>query len=226
LKDAPLYYEKINNLINKYYIFLKSNFNISLDGQNINVLSPERLLSSLISVISYVKDSIVKVIYSLPDIFMYIAFSIISAFFISRDKDKILILLKKVLPNSIIIIASKVNKSIASLVKTEFVLVAISTIQTILGFLMLNISYAVLIGVIIGILDILPVVGPGIIIIPWVIYSFLSGNTTFAISLICLYIIIVVTRQVLETKLISGNLDVHPLMVLVSIYVGLKFFGI
>lgn len=226
LKEAPTYYDKLNIIIQKYYIFLKNNFSIFFNGQNINTLNSENLLNSLFNFLVSLKDMIIQIIYSLPDIVMYISFSLISSFFISRDKEKILSFTKKYLPGKVLSVCLRINRSIINIVKAECILVGISTVQTVLGFLLLNINYAVLLGIIMGLLDILPIIGPGIVFIPWVIYNFISGNNVFAISLLCLYIIIIVSRQILETRLISGKLDIHPVIILISIYIGLKFFGI
>lgn len=226
LRDVPIYYGKINQLIQKYYLFIKDNFNIAFDTSNITALTPEKILSSIIDILDGLKDKIMVIVYSMPDIMMYISFSLISSFFILRDKDRIVSLFSRYLPEGINSIISKVNRSIIKIAKSECILIGISTVQTIIGLLLLNVKYAVLIGFLSGILDILPVVGPGILFIPWVIYCFINGDTIFGISLIILYIIIIVTRQILETKFISGNLDVHPLIILISVYIGLKFFGV
>lgn len=226
LKDTPLYYEKIRKLVINFLSFIMHNLNIPLDGQNITELSPERMLGSLVNIFTGLKDIILKIVYSLPDILMYTSFSLIAAFFISRDKMKIMKAIKGLLPDSVINVVYKINRTITKVIKTEFILIGISTIQTVVGLLILNVSYAVIIGIISGILDLLPVVGQGIIFIPWIIYSFINGNAPFGISLACLYIIIILTRQILETKLISGNLNVHPVVILISIYLGLKLFGI
>lgn len=226
LKDAPSYYEKINMIIQKCYIFIRNNFNIIFDGQNINALNSENILNGALTFLIGLKDMIMQIIYSLPDIVIYITFSLIASFFISKDKEKILCVARKYLPDKVLRVTSKLNRTIIGIVKTECILVGISTIQTILGFLILDVNYALLLGIISGLMDILPIVGPGIIFIPWAIYNFINGNVIFATSLICLYIIIIVTKQILETKLISGKLDLHPVIILISIYVGLKFFGI
>lgn len=226
IKYWPHYYDLLNNFTRNIYNFLKDNFNIIIENQDAAVLNADRMLNELIKIFVYLKEYILKIIYSMPDIIMYISFSIIATFFIMRDKDKILRSTRKLLPAKAVNIASKLNKTVINILRTEFILVLISTIQFILGFIMLHIDYAVILGIIAGILDILPLVGPGILFIPWIIYSFACGKIIFAVSLLCLYIIIIITRQILETKLMSGRLDLHPLVILISIYIGLKFFGV
>lgn len=226
IKNAPKYYDSINRIIDRYYGFLNSNFNLNLSAENIPWLKGDKIIEEIVKVFAFLKDYIVKFIYSLPGILMFITFSLISAFFISRDRERMVDFLRKSLPESVMRVASKLNSSILNIIKTEIILVLISTFETILGLMLLNVDYAILIGAISGILDILPVVGPGFIFIPWAIYNLINGKYIFALSLMLLYIILMVTRQIMETHLISGRLEIHPLIILVSIYLGLKFFGI
>lgn len=226
IKGVPRYYESLNSLAQHIYFFLKENFNIAMEGQNITGFSTEKILNELLKALVYLKDSMIKAIYSMPDIIMYISFSILAAFFICRDRDKIISFVGKLLPDAMMNMILKLNKTVLNIIKTELTLVLISTIQLIIGFIMLGIDYAVTLGIMAGILDILPLVGPGILFVPWIIYNLIRGNIFFAVSLCCLYIIIIITRQVMETRLMSGKLELHPLVILISIYIGLKFFGV
>ena len=210
--------QKYNVLINKY-------FHINEDGQNITAIDTMKVINIFINSIAKLKDGIIKSILALPDIFMYITFSSAAAFFILKDRKIIIDIFKRNVPQNIFKITLKINRSIINIIKTECMLIVISTLQTITGFFILNVKYALLIGIFSGILDILPLIGPALIFIPWALYSIICGDVIFAVSLICLYIIIGITRQMLETKFISGKLDLHPLIILLSIYIGLKFFG-
>ena len=88
------------------------------------------------------------------------------------------------------------------------------------------ICYIFTIGILVGILDILPILGPGTLFIPWIIWEIISGDTGFAVSLLVLYVIISVVRQFLEPKIIGDNIGLHPLATLISLYVGLQLGGI
>ena len=77
----------------------------------------------------------------------------------------------------------------------------------------------------IAIVDILPVLGVGTILIPWVLWQFLIGNLKFGIALTIVYVIILIIRQLIEPKLVSKQLGVHPLTTLFAMYAGFKYFG-
>jgi len=77
----------------------------------------------------------------------------------------------------------------------------------------------------IAIIDFFPVLGTGGVIIPWVIIELIQGNFPIALGLIALYITITIVRNLLEPKLIGSQIGLHPLVMLISMYVGVKIFG-
>ena len=87
-------------------------------------------------------------------------------------------------------------------------------------------KYIFTIGIVVGILDILPILGPGTFFVPWIIWALISGDTKVALSLLIVYIIISVVRQFLEPKIIGDNIGLHPLATLISLYVGLQLGGV
>ena len=80
-------------------------------------------------------------------------------------------------------------------------------------------------GFICGILDILPYVGTIIVFIPIIIYNIILREYLRVFGLIFLFILVQVVREILEAKFLSDKLDLHPLLILLSIYIGVKIFG-
>ncbi|MDW7676016.1 MAG: AI-2E family transporter, partial [Bacillota bacterium] len=71
-----------------------------------------------------------------------------------------------------------------------------------------------------------PIIGPGLVFIPWALILLLLGNTGFALALLFLYGMIILVRSLLEPKVVADNIGLHPLTTLISIYVGLKALGV
>jgi predicted PurR-regulated permease PerM len=67
--------------------------------------------------------------------------------------------------------------------------------------------------------------GVGAVLVPWVIYLFITGNIHLGIGLSIVYGVIIVVRQFLEPKLVASNVGLDPLLTLISLFVGLKLFG-
>lgn len=150
----------------------------------------------------------------------------ICAFFLLTDSDKIIDLVKRLIPLDIIEKAKYQKNNFKQMIAIEGTLVLISIIEIICGFTILRVPKPILLGVICGILDILPYVGTIIVFIPIIIYNIIVKDYLIAFGLICLYILVQVVREILEAKFLSDKLELHPLLVLLSIYIGVKLFGI
>ena len=108
----------------------------------------------------------------------------------------------------------------------EIILVLMSTLEIIIGFCFLKVPNALMLGVFCGILDILPYVGTIIVFIPIIIYNIIMREFLYAIGLISLYFLVQIIREILEAKFLADKLEIHPLVILISIYIGIKIFGI
>ena len=99
-------------------------------------------------------------------------------------------------------------------------------LQMFIGLAILGIPYAFLFALLIAVVDFLPLLGTGIILIPWAVLSLLLGEVKLGIGLLILYAVSSVIRQILEPKLIGEGLGLHPLLSLTAMYAGLRLFGV
>lgn len=149
-----------------------------------------------------------------------------ATYFILSDKYDILNFTKQVLGENIYTKFKNKISQFKNVLHIEVRLVLISSIITIIGLYILRIPKAFTLGIICGILDILPYVGTIIVFIPLLLYNILIKQYFVVIGLIALYIFVEIVRQILETKFISTKLAIHPLAVLVAVYIGIKIFGL
>lgn len=166
---------------------------------------------------------------SIPDIFIFTVVLIIATYFICADKDKIENVFASVLPNKAVQTIKKLKDvlktALGGYLVSQLILMCINFIILITGFLILKIKYAFLMAILVALLDALPVFGSGIIIIPWALFNFLSGNYKIATVLLVLYVVIALVRQFLEPKIMGSKLGVHPLVMLLSMFVLFKLIG-
>ena len=94
------------------------------------------------------------------------------------------------------------------------------------GFLLIRIPSAGLIAMIVALLDILPVLGTGTILIPWAVISIFQGALGRGVGLVLLYCIIAFIRNLIEPRLVGKQLELHPLLTLVGMLIGLRYFGL
>ena len=115
---------------------------------------------------------------------------------------------------------------IAKWVRAYFILFLITFAALLIGFMILRVDYALLMALVGALVDILPVVGVGLIFVPWGIFSLIGGNTFLGAGLFILYGAISLLRQLVEPHIVGGSIGVHPLLTLVAMYVGFRLFGI
>jgi sporulation integral membrane protein YtvI len=166
----------------------------------------------------------------LINVFIFMIFTLLFGFFLTKDKNSIILTAKRIIPsslqNKLKAIHIELLFSFVRLLKAQIVLVMISTLITVTGFYILKVEYALILGLLCGLLDILPVVGPSIIFVPWIIFCLITGNIVMSIGLLVLYLIVLGSRQLLQAKIIGYNLGIDPFITLLSIYLGIQFFGV
>lgn len=161
---------------------------------------------------------------------LFCIISMISAYFISKDKKYFLKILKKILPSSLYISTKEYIIDLLSLGKKMIFIyiqiILVTTIQIILGLYILGIPFPFSIGILAGIADILPIIGPGIVFLPGILYCLIIKNYYLSLGLLILFIIININRQILQMKLVNKEFEIHSLFIIFAIYVGYKLIGI
>lgn len=94
------------------------------------------------------------------------------------------------------------------------------------GLWLLGISKAPAWAAMVALVDAVPVLGTGTVLVPWAVISFLQKNTLRGVGLLCLYAVAAIIRTVLEPKVIGKHLGLDPLLTLVAMYAGFRFWGI
>jgi sporulation integral membrane protein YtvI len=225
------YYNMAFDKISSYFFYFSSK--IPEEVLNYFKTNLDQVFSTMSGFLSTFYSSLMNKVSMVPnmflDLFIFLIFTFLFSYFLSKDKEKIIKFLGCVMPLSL---QEKVKKvqlelfiSFLRLVKAQIILVIITTAITILGFYALKVDYAMTLGLLCGLLDILPLFGPSLIFIPWIIFSAIVGNISFAVGLLVLYVITIGSRQILQAKVIGYNLGIDPLLTLFSIYLGIKVFG-
>lgn len=166
----------------------------------------------------------------LPGILIFIGFAAVATFLIVKDRALIRTFIISLIPSAArshtIELISELIKALSGFIKAYAILITITTIITMIALKLLGAEYAFLIGIIVGLFDVLPILGPGAIMIPWSIWNFIIGDIRMGISLLVIYTTISVVRQFLEPQILGDSIGLHPLATLVSLYVGLQLGGI
>ena len=166
---------------------------------------------------------------SLPNAATVLVISVMSAFFISKDYYKIIGKFRALFPEEYTRkgrrIADDLRKALLGFVKAQFTLISITAVIVIIGLLILRVRYAVSIGLIAGLVDLMPYLGTGTVFVPWIVYAVFEQDFRLVIGLSVLYAIVIIQRQIMEPKVVATNVGLDPLLTLIALFVGLKLFG-
>ena len=172
---------------------------------------------------------------SIPTIGVYLVVTLLSLYFICVDKVYMIDQLEHHLPETWVkkigVHLKEIIKSMGGYLKAEVTLVFISFIISLIGlyifhFAGLNVPYPLIMALIIGFVDLLPIFGSGTFMIPWAILSACTGDVTLAIAILVLWAVMSVVRQLMEPRIVSGNIGIHPIFTLIAMYTGFKFMGV
>jgi sporulation integral membrane protein YtvI len=173
--------------------------------------------------------NIPNVISWFPNAATVLIFSLLATFFISKDWYKLSSMASRFLPNraksSGRTVFIDLKKALFGFLKAQATLISMTTIIILIGLLILRIDYAITVALITGIVDIIPYLGTGAIFVPWIIYEIITGDTSVAIGLAVIYIVVLVQRQVMEPKVLSSNIGLDPLATLIALFAGFKLIG-
>ena len=110
--------------------------------------------------------------------------------------------------------------------KTQLIImVSVATICTV-GFLFVKREYALLLGIGVAVLDAFPVLGSGLVLVPWAVICLLKGSYVQVAVLVVMYLLCVLVREGLEPKLLGNRIGIPPLYTLMAVYVGVELFGL
>jgi len=189
-------------------------------------LNPELISQLLRSVLT----GIFNILPRFPHLFLTVFWGAVSAYFFSRDKQLFSKLIFSWLPfkwqKPVERLKTEAMVELARFIQMEFGLVLITVILTTAILSLNGIAGAPAYGLLAGVFDFIPVLGPGLIYIPVSVSCFLNGNYLGMAGILAGYFCVLFIRQIAEIKIIGVNLNIHPLATLLVAYIGSRLFGV
>lgn len=232
VKDLPYYIDSIKYTFNQLNAKIQDLISILPDNLENVIFNFFENSSSLIGDFlgSGVKDTSIKVIKKVPNALMITILSIISCYLMLIDKEHIQDFIIRQLPKKysekLSIVKSGIGDAVFGYIKAQLIIMCLISSICFIGLAIIKSQYALFAGFIIGIVDALPVFGSGFILWPWALYNVITKDYGMAIGLIVIYVVVLITRQFLEPKILGKQIGIHPLATLMSIYIGLQVFGL
>lgn len=198
--------------------------------ENINATVSSVISDSVASLTSKIPSIAAWLFSAAPACFLFVAAVVISAFYFSTDCDLIRSGISSVCPqkirNSYAPIRDRIKKYALRYLKAYMLLFLLTAAELFIGFMIIGVDYALLLAILVAILDLLPILGVGTALVPWALVSFIGGDVPTSVGLIILYGIMMIVRQMAEPKLVGKSLGIHPLIMLIAVYIGIKLFGL
>ena len=180
-------------------------------------------------------SSALSTVKQIPSLLVGVLVAIISTCFITSDYHVITAFVKRQLGPGRGEKLSRAKKlimsSLGKLVRSYLIIMAVTFTEVALTLVILKAlgfytaGYIVVISAATAVVDIVPVLGTGTVLIPWAVYSLFTGSTGLGVGLLVAYAIITVIRQVVEPKIVAGQFDLPPFLTIMSMYIGIKLFG-
>lgn len=191
---------------------------VSSLGENVTNISLA-FVGSLSDIASSLPAFLIKILLMIiSTFFIAIDFDLLSAFILrqfSQRANEILLTVKHYMVNTLLVV-----------VRSYALIMSITFVELSIGLSIVGIPNAIMIAFLIAMFDILPVLGTGGIMIPWTIITFSQGDYQTAFGLLAVYIFVTIIRNILEPKIVGGQLGIHPVVALISMFVGANLLGV
>jgi len=193
-----------------------------------NIISLFQTIATSIS--SNIMPFLTGTITFVADFFVVAIIFIIAIYYIAVDFKKISYFLSYQFGGEtkkyILLVKNQFFSTMWKYIKAYAVIILITFSELLIAFSVLGVNYPYLVALITSLVDILPIIGTGTILVPWGIFLIISGNVFTGIGLLVTYIIVTIIRQIIEPKIIGSYIGMYPLITLIMMYAGLKAFGI
>lgn len=222
--SLQFFFDAIIERVNNIYISLPKTISDTIDKYFADAASNVReWLTPLVA-------KITGFTLSLPQVLVFIVVTVLATYFMASDKYKINRFLDRQFPVQWMERTREVfNKLFSALfgwLRAQIILMTVTFTELTIAFLIMRIENALLLALLIAVIDALPVFGVGTVLIPWGIIEIIAGNYQRGFSLLLLYIIVLVVRQLIEPKIIGQQIGIHPLLTLFAMYTGLQLMGV
>ncbi len=198
--------------------------------KNIDVRLENATVSIITNLTSKILPILGDIITFVPEALMYIFVIVFSSYYFAVDFDKINRLIIRIMPKGARRYASAAKKemsgTLGKLLKAYGLIIIITFTELFIFLSIIGVKYSLIIAFFISLIDILPVLGTGTVLIPWGLALIILGQTGKGAAILGAYAFITIAREIIEPKIIGKSIGIHPLAALAAMYAGLKLFGI
>jgi sporulation integral membrane protein YtvI len=208
----------------------ESNHAMTEFWQQVDARLAEILSDALTRLSSRIPELIASVIRAIPSTAIFFLTFLLAAFYLCADlsgiKDSLFRLFPARWQERVGQGAHRLRELGGNYLRAYFLLFLMTFVELLLGFTFLRLPYIVLPALLIALVDILPVLGVGTVLVPWALVELLRGNGGRGGGLLALCAVVLLIRQLTEPRIVGKSIGLHPLATLFSAYAGLQVFGL
>lgn len=227
-EKAPMYQEKLLYYIKKLCDASERFFNI--DGETVYGRICDGFGRTIDdwqgNVMPMLMNNSWQTIMILIDVIVVLALTTMAVFYMTRDLEQIReIDERNIFYKEIRYIRGLVSKIVRAYIRSQLIIMSLVAGICVFGLFIIGNKYYILVGILLGILDALPLIGAGAILIPWSIIYIFMGEYVKAAILFTIFVAAYFLREFLEPRLMGQRVGISPIASLISIYVGYQLFG-
>ncbi|MEX2414823.1 MAG: sporulation integral membrane protein YtvI [Paenibacillaceae bacterium] len=235
LKKLPNYLTDANVLIQETFVDLQKQYDQLPDDVVSQIQSGtdtgiSALIDSLNSLLGNISGSFFALAKAIPNLFIFFIVFIVALYLTSYSlttlKGAFLSLFEEKSRDKIAEVLLNLRNAIFGFFRAQAIISFLTYIVALIGLFILDVNFALAIALLIIIVDILPILGTGSVLVPWAIYMILTGHSFQGIGLIVLFLVITVFRRMIEPKILGDSIGIGALSTLISLYVGFKLVGL
>jgi len=218
---------EVQNLFAEYQdIFDNLPLNTQQDIQNLLLTLSQWIQKALISLASVTLNVAKGLPYALVDLVIFFIAFFLFSFNLPSLRPAFLNFFNAEAHENVNLVLNKLSNAIYGFLGSQVIIFIAMYLALLVGFLILGIKYASALALAVAIIDILPILGAGAVLIPMSIYMFVTGKFFLGIGVLILYVFIIAYRRVIETKVLSVSVGIGSLPTLISMYLGFKLAGL
>lgn len=217
----------VNRLYADYQHLLPEDFLTTVNNALSNLMS--NVVSFAGNLSTRIAGFTINTATSLPIIILSIIFTIMGTFYFSYDRERITgFFVREVPPRTMQhyrLIKNGVFSALFGQIKAQIFISFVLMLIIICGLMILRKPYALLLGILIGVADVLPVIGAGLFLNSWAIVALIMGDYYTAIGLFIIYLVTITVRQIIEPRIVGKQLGLYPLVTMMSMFAGFQIMG-
>ncbi|WP_027963079.1 sporulation integral membrane protein YtvI [Halalkalibacillus halophilus] len=199
--------------------------------QEVETTITDNLQSLEVQIMEYIQiDNIAQMILKVPDFLISFIVYLIALFLFMLDlpnlRNKMYGMMTEQTQEKFKFMNARLAYVLIGFLKAQFLVSLIIFIVTFITLLIITPEIALIMSIIIWLVDLIPIIGSIIILAPWSLYMFLTGDLLMGTQLGILAIVLLTIRRTIEPKIMGHHIGLKPLPTLIAMYIGLQLIGI